>query len=72
MQLATEAFPFRRLCDVLLKLACVVVFIARSAVARQDESVAAAVHCAEGCQGETLHIAKGGGRLKKVVQKVVR
>jgi hypothetical protein len=63
MQLATEAALFRRLCDVHLRPARAVVLIARSAVASQDERVAAAVHSAEGSKGETLHIAGGGGRL---------
>jgi hypothetical protein len=61
MQLAEEAAPFRRLCDVQLKPACAVVLIARRAVVSQAESVAAAVHYAESYKGEKLHIAAGGG-----------
>jgi hypothetical protein len=63
MQLAAEAAPFRRLCDVYLKPAGAVVFIARSARASQDECVVAAFHSAEGSKGEKLQKASGGGRL---------
>jgi hypothetical protein len=51
MQLAVEAAPFRRLCDVHFNPASVVVLIARSARACHDERVAAAFHSAEGSKG---------------------
>jgi hypothetical protein len=63
MQLAAEAAPFRRLCDVHLKPVGAVVMIARRAVAIPDENVAAAVHSGEGSKGEHLHIMGGGGCL---------
>jgi hypothetical protein len=62
MQLAAEAAPFRRLCNVHLKPAGAVVLIVHSARGSQDERVAAAFHSAEGSKGETLYIAARGGR----------
>jgi hypothetical protein len=64
MQLAAEATHFRRLCDVHLKPAGGVVFVARSARASQAESAAATFHSAEGYKAETLQIAAGRGRSK--------
>jgi hypothetical protein len=63
MQLAAEAAPFRRLCDVHLKPASAVVLIARSARASHDKRVAAAFHSAEASKGERLQKATGEGRL---------
>jgi hypothetical protein len=62
MQLAAEAAPFRRLCDVYLKPAGAVVLIVRSARASHEERVAAALYYLEGSTCEMLHIAVGGGR----------
>jgi CBS domain containing-hemolysin-like protein len=63
MQLAAEAAPFRRLCDVYLKPACADVLTVRKARASHAEMVDAAPHSAEGSAGEKLHKASRGGRL---------
>jgi hypothetical protein len=65
MQLAAEAAPFRRWCDVHLKPAGGVVFIERSARANHAESVDVAFHSAEGFKGETLQIAAREGVYKR-------
>jgi hypothetical protein len=54
MQLAADAAPFRRLCDVHLKPAGADVLIVRRARASEAEMVDAAPHSAEGLAGETL------------------
>jgi hypothetical protein len=63
MQLAAEAAPFRRMCDVLLKPTGAALLIVRSARASQVESVAAALHSAETSKGERLQKAPRGGRV---------
>jgi hypothetical protein len=63
MQLEVDAAPFRRPYDVHLKPAGAMVLIARSALASQDESVAAAVHYEEASKGEKLQIVDVGGSL---------
>jgi hypothetical protein len=54
MQLAAEAAPFRRLCDVHLKPAGAAVLTAWRARARQAETVDAAPQSAEFSEGEKL------------------
>jgi hypothetical protein len=63
MQLAADAAPFRRLCDVHLKPEGAEVLTVRSANASQAESMAAAPHLAEASADEKLQKAEGGGRL---------
>jgi hypothetical protein len=63
MQLAAEAAPFRRLCDVHLKPAGADVLIVRRARERQAEMVDAAPHSAEASAGEKLKKASESGRL---------
>jgi hypothetical protein len=63
MQLATEAAPFRRLCDVHFKPEGADVLIARRARTSHAESVDAAPHSAEAYEGERLQKAEGGGCL---------
>jgi hypothetical protein len=63
MQLAAEAAPFRRLCDVHLKPADADVLTARRARASHAETVDAAPQSAELSAGEKLHKASGGGHL---------
>jgi hypothetical protein len=63
MQLAADAAPFRRLCDVYLKPGGAAVLIVRRKRASQAEMVGAAPHAAEGSAGEKLQKASGGGRL---------
>jgi len=63
MQVAAEAAPFRRLCDVHLKPAGADVLTVRRARASQAEMVDAPPQSAEGSAGEKLHKASGGGRL---------
>jgi hypothetical protein len=60
MPLAADDAPFRRLCDVHLKLVGAAVLIVRSARASQVESVAAALHWAEASKGKKLQKALGG------------
>jgi hypothetical protein len=64
MQLAAEAAPFRRLCDVHLKPACGIVLVERSARASYAEIIYAAFHSAEGSKDESLQIAARGGTFK--------
>jgi hypothetical protein len=63
MQLAAEAAPFRRLCDVHLNPAGADLLIVRSERESQAEIVDAAPHSAEASAGEKLQKAVGGGRL---------
>jgi hypothetical protein len=63
MQLAAEAAPFRRVCDVHLKPAGAAVLTVRRARASQAEMVDAAPQSAEASAGEKLHKALGDGRL---------
>jgi hypothetical protein len=63
MQLAAEATPFRRLCDVHLKPAGADVLISRRARESQAEMVDAAPLSAEASAGEKLQKASRGGRL---------
>jgi hypothetical protein len=63
MQLAADAAPFRRLCDVHLKPAGADEPAARRARASQAEMVGAAPHSVEGSEGEKLQKASGGGAL---------
>jgi hypothetical protein len=59
MQLATEAHPFRRLCDVHLKPAGADVLTVRSERESQAEIVDAAPHSAEASACEKLQKAAG-------------
>jgi hypothetical protein len=63
MQLAADAAPFRRLCDVHLKPGGAAVLTVRRERASHAEMVGAAPHAAEGSVGEKLQKAYGGGRL---------
>jgi hypothetical protein len=63
MQLAAEAFPFRRMCDVHLKPAGADVLTVRNARENQAEIVDAAPQSAEASAREKLLKASGGGRL---------
>jgi hypothetical protein len=63
MQLAADAAPFRRLCDVHLKPVGADALTVRRARASQAEMVDAASQSAEGSAREKLQKASGGGRL---------
>jgi hypothetical protein len=63
MQLAADAAPIRRLCDVHLKPVGADVLIVRSARVSQVESVAAALQSAEASKCERLQKASGWGAL---------
>jgi hypothetical protein len=63
MQLAADAAPFRRLCDVHLKPAGADALTARRARASHAEMVDAAPQSTEGSEGEKLQKASGVGRL---------
>jgi hypothetical protein len=63
MQLAAEAAPFRRLCDVHLKPAGADELIVWRARESQAETVDAAPQSAEFSEGEKLQKASWGGRL---------
>jgi hypothetical protein len=62
MQLAAEAAPFRRLCDVHLKPAGAEASTVRRARESQTEMVDAAPQSAEASEGEKPQKAAGGGR----------
>jgi hypothetical protein len=63
MQLAADATPLRRLCDVHLKPAAAEESIVRSVRASPVESFVAAFHSVEASEGEMLQRVVGGGRL---------
>jgi hypothetical protein len=63
MQMAAEATPFRRLCDVHLKPAGAEVLTVRRARENQADTVDAAPQSAEASEGEKLQNASGSGRL---------
>ena len=60
MQLAADAAPFRRLCDVHLKPAGADESTVRRARVSQAEMVGAAPQSVEGSEGERLQKASGG------------
>jgi hypothetical protein len=63
MQMAAEAAPFRRLCDVHLNPAGAEVLTVRSERESQAETVDAAPHLVEASTCENLQKAAWGGRL---------
>jgi hypothetical protein len=63
MQLAAEAAPFWRLCDVHLKPAGADVLTVRSERESQAKIMDAAPHSAEASAGEKIQKAARGGRL---------
>jgi hypothetical protein len=63
IQLAAEATPFRRLCDVHLKPAGAEVLTVRRARESKAEMVDAAPQSAEASEGERLQKASRGSRL---------